>query len=158
MKLFLSWFSLFLIPLAVTAQKKLGEAATIQSVEVKGDAVPGGRVTVVVKVKLEKGFHVHSNKPSEPQFIATVVTVEPAAGVKAGSIVYPEGKSERVAGLAKPLSVYEEQFEISVPLGLSAAARLPLTIPASLRYQACQGAQCYAPQKLKFDIALPEKK
>jgi hypothetical protein len=41
---------------------------------------------------------------------------------------------------------------------LSAAAKLPLTVHASLDYQACRGAVCYAPQKLKFDIALPAKK
>ena len=67
-------------------------------------------------------------------------------------------ETERVVGLPKPLSVYEEHFEISVPLGLSAAAKLPLTVRGALGYQACQGAVCYAPQKLKFDIVLPEKK
>ena len=148
----------FLIPFAVSAQKKLGEAATIQAVEIKGDAIPGSRVTAVVKVKLEKGYHVHSNKPSQPEFIPTVITLESAPGVKAGTIVYPEGKTERVVGLPKPLSVYEEHFEISVPLGLSAAAKLPLTVRGALGYQACQGAVCYAPQKLKFDIVFPEKK
>jgi DsbC/DsbD-like thiol-disulfide interchange protein len=112
----------------------------------------------VVKVKLDKGYHVHSNKPSQPEFIPTVITLETVPAVKAGTIAYPAGKSERVAGLAKPLSVYEDHFDVSVPIGLSAAAKLPLTIRASLGYQACQGAVCYAPQKLKFDIVLPEKK
>ena len=149
--------SLVLIPFAVVAQKKIGEAASVETVAIKGDAMPGSRVTAVIRVKLEKGFHVHSNKPSEPQFIPTVLTVEPAPGVKAGSIIYPEGKPERVTGLAKPLSVYEDTFEIQVPLGLAATAKLPLTVTANLRYQACQGAQCYAPQKLKIDIALPAK-
>jgi DsbC/DsbD-like thiol-disulfide interchange protein len=158
MRTFSCAVGLLLLPFAVSAQKKLGEAATIQSVELKGDAIPGSRVTAIVKVQLEKGYHVHSNKPSQPEFIPTVLVVEAAAGVKAGTIAYPEGKSERVAGLPKPLSVYEDHFEISVPLGLSAAAKLPLSVPASLRYQACQGAQCYAPQKLKFDILLPERK
>ena len=147
-----------LLPFAAGAQKKLGEAATIESVEIKGDALPGSRVTAVVKVKLDKGYHAHSNKPSQPEFIPTVITVEPAPGVKAGTIAYPDGKLEQVAGLPKPLSVYEEHFEISVPLGLSAAAKLPLTLKGTLGYQACKGAVCYAPQKLKFDIVLPEKK
>jgi hypothetical protein len=158
MKSVLCLVSLVLIPFAVVAQKKIGEAASVESVSIKGEAVPGSRVTAVIRVKLEKGFHVHSNKPSEPQFIPTVLAVEPAPGVKAGNIIYPEGKSERVAGLAKPLSVYEDAFEIQVPLGLAATARLPVTVMANLRYQACQGAQCYAPQKLKIEIPLPAKK
>jgi DsbC/DsbD-like thiol-disulfide interchange protein len=140
------------------AQKKLGEAASIKRIDIVGQAVPGALVTAKIKVQLEKGYHVHSSKPSEPQYIATKLTLEPPAGAKAGTILYPEGKSEKVVGLDKPLSVYEGEFEVSVPVGLSASARLPLTIPAALRYQACKGAQCYAPQTLKFDIPLSGSK
>jgi DsbC/DsbD-like thiol-disulfide interchange protein len=146
------------MPLAAFAQKKLGEAVSLDGVEIKGEAIPGGRVTAVLKFKLEKGYHTHSNKPSEPQFIATVLTLGEAKGVKAGTVAYPEGKSEKVAGLAKPLSVYEDHFELSVPIGITPAAKLPVTILASLHYQACQGAQCYRPYDLKVDIVLPAKK
>lgn len=146
------------LPVVVSAQKKLGEAASLDGIEIKGEAIPGGRVTAVVRIKLEKGYHTHSNKPSEPQFIATVLTLGEAKGVKAGAIAYPEGKAEKVTGLAKPLSVYEDHFELSVPIGITSAAKLPVTIPASLHYQACQGAQCYRPYDLKFDLVLPAKK
>ncbi len=158
MKTLLAWLGIVLIPLTAGAQRKPGEAASIEGIEIKGDAMAGSRVTVVVKVKLAKGWHVHSNKPSQPEFIPTVLALEPAAGVKAGTIAYPEGKSEKVAGLEKPLSVYEDHFEVSVPLGLAASAKLPLTVPAALSYQACQGATCYAPQRLKFEIRLPSAK
>lgn len=145
---------LALLPTLAVAQRKPGDAATLQGVEIKGAPIPGGKVTAVIKLQMEKGYHAHSNKPSEPQFIATQLTVDPAPGVRVGAVSYPAGKSEKVAGLDKPLSVYEGDFELSVPLGLTAAAKLPLTIPATLRYQACQGAQCYAPQKLKVEIKL----
>lgn len=158
MKIIFCLLAGLLVPGAVHAQKKLGEAASIGSIEIKGDVVAGGRVTAVIRVRLEKGYHVHSNKPSEPQFIATELKLEPVHGVKIGTIDYPKAKSEKVDGLAKPLSVYEGEFELSVPVGLGAMARLPVTVPATLSYQACRGAQCYAPQKLKFDIVLPEKK
>jgi hypothetical protein len=158
MKSFLLPLALFLIPLALYAQKKIGEAASLDTVQIQGDAVPGGRVTAVIKVKLQHGFHVHSNKPSQPEFIATVLTLGNAKGAKAGTVSYPEGKSEKVQGLDKPLSVYEDHFELSVPIGLSATARLPLTVPANLNYQACQGAQCYRPFDLKFDIVIADKK
>jgi DsbC/DsbD-like thiol-disulfide interchange protein len=155
MKTLVAWLGILALPFAANAQKKPGEAASIAGVEIKGDAVAGRRVTAVVKVKLEKGYHVHSNKPSQPEFIPTVLTLEPGAGVKAGTIGYPTGKSEKVAGLDKPLSIYEDHFEVSVPLGLAASVKLPLTVPATLNYQACQGAKCYAPQQLKFEIRLP---
>ena len=142
------------IPLGVQAQKKQGEAATVKSAEIKGDLMPGAEVTAVIDVVLDKEYHTHSNKPSEPQFIPTVLTVTPTAGVKVGAIKYPEGKSLRVKGLSKPLSVYEKQFQLSVPLTISADANLPVTVPATLGYQACQGAVCFPPKKLKLEIVL----
>ena len=151
-------FCVGLTPPVLTAERKLGEAASLSGIEVKGDPMPGGKVTALVKVKLDDGYHVHSNKPSEPQFIATVLTLGTAPGARAGTIAYPAGKSQKIQGLDKPLSVYEGEFELSIPIGLTATAKLPLTIPATLGYQACKGAQCYAPQKLKFEIKIEDKK
>jgi len=154
MKNRLGWLALLALPLAVVAEKKPGETATVEKVEVQGEAKPGGRVVAVVHVKLEKDWHVQSNKPSEPSFIPTALTFAPTPGVKPGAIKYPEGKAEKVQGLAKPLSIYEGEFQISALLSLDARARFPLTIPATLSYQACQGAACYPPKKLKFDIKI----
>ena len=148
-----------LIPLGLQAQKKPGEAATIKSVEIKGDVKPGAEVTALIAVTLDKNYHTHSNKPSEPQFIPTVLNVAPAPGVKVGAVKYPQGKSLPVKGLDKPLSVYEQQFQLSVLLTIAADAKLPITVPATLGYQACQGAVCFPPKKLKLEIVLdPAKK
>ena len=152
-----AFIALLAMPLVIAAaepQKKPGEAASLDKVEIQGDAKPGGNVVAVVRVKLEKNWHVQSNKPSEPNFIPTVLTPAPTPGVTVTTIKYPEGKSEKVQGLAKPLSVYAEDFRINVLLTLDARARIPLTIPAVLSYQACQGATCYPPKRLKFDITL----
>lgn len=152
--------STFLVALALTpdtalAQKKPGEAVTLQEMKIKGTPAPGAEVIAVLSFKIDEGYHTHSNKPSEPNFIATALTVQAPAGVTASAATYPKGKSEKVEGLDKPLSLFEDQFTISVPLKLGAAAKLPLTIPASLRYQACQGARCYAPKTLKVEISIP---
>ena len=154
MKNFLVLLALLTLPISVMAQKKPDEAASIGKVEIQGDAKPGGNVVANVQVKLEKAWHVQSNKPSEPNFFATVLKLAPTPGVKVTTIKYPEGEAEKVQGLAKPLSVYDGDFQISALLTLDAKARLPLTIPATLSYQACQGATCYPPKKLKFDIAV----
>jgi len=157
MKNIFAFVALLGMPLVIAAaepQKKPGEAASIDKVEIQGDAKPGGNVVAVVRVKLEKNWHVQSNKPSEPNFIPTVLTLAPTPGVKVTTIKYPEGKSEKVQGIAKPLSIYAEDFQINVLLELDARAKLPRTIPAVLTYQACQGASCYPPKRLKFDITL----
>ena len=71
---------------AAEAQKKPGEAASLDKVEIQGDAKPGGNVVAVVRVKLEKNWHVQSNKPSEPNFIRTVLTPAPTPGVTVTTI------------------------------------------------------------------------
>ena len=146
--------ALLTLPLAAAEQGKPGEAARLDKVEIQGEAKPGGNVVAIVHVKLEKNWHVQSNKPSEPSFIPTVLSLSPTPGVKSSTVKYPAGKAEKVQGVQKPLSVYEEEFQINVLLTLDARAKLPLTIPAVLNYQACQGATCYPPKKLKFDIVL----
>ncbi len=156
MKHMVLWLALVSLSVPGVAQslKKPGEAASIAKIETQGDAKPGGNVVAVVQVKLEKNWHVQSNKPSEPTFIPTVLTLSPTPGIKVTSIKYPEGKSEKVQGLEKPLSVYAEDFQIQAQLTLEAKAKLPLAIPATLGYQACQGATCYPPKKLKFEIVV----
>jgi DsbC/DsbD-like thiol-disulfide interchange protein len=146
-----------LLPLTASAQKKPGEAVKVHETKIKGAAAPGGEVTAVLVFEIDQGYHTHSNKPSEPNFIPTVLTIQVPKGVTAGPPVYPKGKSEKVKGLDKPLSVYEGQFTISVPLKLDSSVKLPLNVPAALRYQACQGAQCYAPKTLNMEISVSEK-
>jgi DsbC/DsbD-like thiol-disulfide interchange protein len=142
------------VAFAAAAEKTPGGAASVEKVEIQGQARPGGNAVAVVHVKLEKDWHVQSNKPSDPNFIPTALALSPTPGVKSVTIQYPEGKAERVQGLAKPLSVYDGDFKITVLLSLDARAKLPLTIPATLTYQACKGGQCVPPKKLKLDLAL----
>src|SRR5215207_6931187 len=138
-----AWF-----PALPQGAKKPGEAVKLEEVKLKGKPSPGADVTAVISFVIDQGYHTHSNKPSEPNFIPTVLTVAPTNGVMPGTAVYPKGKSQKVEGLDKPVSLYEERFTILIPLKLDAAAKLPLIVPASLRYQACQGAQCYPPKTL----------
>lgn len=137
------------------ADKRPGAAASIQSVQFKGVPAPGASITAVVRVALDRDYHVHSNQPSEKQFIATELSVELPPGFSAARPVYPPGKKEKVAGLYKPLSVYAGTFEISLPLTIADGTVLPAVIPAMLSYQACQGPTCFPPQKLKFEIKVP---
>lgn len=147
-----------LAPVSAQTAKKLGEAVSVDAVKVKGTPAPGREVIAVVTFNIDEGYHTHSHKPSDPNFIATVLTVAPTKGVTPGNVVYPKGKAQKVEGLDKPLSLYEGQFTISVPLKLEAGVALPAQVPATLRYQACQGAQCYPPKNLKVEITLaPEK-
>lgn len=137
-----------------TPTKKPGEAVTLKAVTFKGDVKPGVEVTAVVQFEIEAGYHVQANPASEPAYIPAVFKLEPAAGVIASPIRYPAGKEEPVAGLPKPLKVYDGTFEILIPLKIKPDAKLPIAIPGLLTYQACKGSTCYPPRKLKVEIPL----
>ena len=154
--LLVSWASLAQTPAATDpAPRKPGEAVTAGKVSFKGEVKPGPEVTAVIRFSIDPGYHVQANPPSEPIYIPAVLKLEPVSGVLVSAPTqYPVGKEFPIAGLPKPLKVYEESFEISVPLKVAAGAKLPLTIPGVLTYQACRGSTCFPPRKVKVEIPL----
>ena len=145
-------FALSLV--AAPAQKKEPEYVRFDRVELAGNPTAGARVTATLHFKIESGFHTQSNKPSEDYFIPTVLKLDNVAGIKVGEIKYPAGHEEKVDGLDKPLSVFDKEFAITVPLAISAQAKLPATLTGTLTYQACKGAVCFPPKKLKVEVKL----
>ena len=147
--------TVFALSLSIApAQKKEVEYVKLAKVEVAGEPAAGARVTATLHFKIEPGFHTQSHKPSEDYFIPTVLKLDSLAGIRPGAIKYPEGKDEAVDGLDKPLSVFDKEFTITVPLAISAQAKLPATLTGTLTYQACKGAVCYPPKKLKVEVKL----
>jgi len=151
------WLILLVFALSLMsapAQKKETEYVKFTRSEVEGNVAAGSRVTAKLHFKIEPGFHTQSSKPSEEYFIPTVLKLDAVAGIRAGDVKYPDGKEEKVQGLDKPLSVYEEEFEVVVPLAISARAKLPAVLKGTLTYQACKGASCFPPKKLKVELEL----
>jgi thiol:disulfide interchange protein len=113
---------------------------------VEGTVRAGDRARVALKVSLPDGLHTQSNKPRDPNLIPTVLTIDPPAGVTVAEIVWPPTSDFTVAGQDQPLAVFEHEFVVGVQLALApSVAQGPLTIPARLRYQACDANLCYAP-------------
>lgn len=158
MRLLCAWvLGVSVMTLCVSGQtpaKKPGEAVTLGSVAFKGDLKPGADFTAVVQFAVDKGFHVQANPASEETYVAAALKLDPAVGVVAMPAKYPAGKEETIVGLDKPLKVYEGTFEVLVPLKLASNATLPITINGVLTYQACKGATCFPPRKLKVELKL----
>jgi thiol:disulfide interchange protein DsbD len=113
---------------------------------VAGTATPGGKARVALKVDLPEGLHTQSDKPRDPTFIPTVLTVETPAGVTVEEIVFPPASDLKQAGLPEPLSVFGEHFAIGVEVSLANNVQAgELVLPAKLRYQACDANLCYPP-------------
>jgi thiol:disulfide interchange protein len=72
--------------------------------------------------------------------------VDSVSGVYATEIVFPKAIDFTQEGLPEPLLVFDRQFTIGVRLSIPADAPTGVvTLPARLRYQACDNAVCFAP-------------
>jgi cytochrome c biogenesis protein CcdA/DsbC/DsbD-like thiol-disulfide interchange protein/thiol-disulfide isomerase/thioredoxin len=110
----------------------------------------GRPVRAALQVSLEEGLHTNSNKPRDPNLIPIELTIDPPAGITVAEIVYPEPKDLKQQGADQPLSVFERDFPIGVVLDIAPDAKVgEITVPAVLRYQACDEKQCYFPVRLK---------
>ena len=117
----------------------------------------GYPVRVALKVSLPEGLHTQSDTPRDPNLIPTVLTIDAPAGVTIEELVFPPSTDLKQAGQDQPLAVFEREFLIGVQLKLAAAVPVgTMTIPAHLRYQACDANLCYPPwtadTQWSFDI------
>ncbi len=124
---------------------------------VAATTAPQGReVRLAVRAVLPAtDLHVQSNTPSEEGLIPTVLTIDPPAGITIEELVYPTATEFAVAGFDKPLLVYGHEFVIGVRATVaSTVAPGTVTIPARLRYQACDDLLCYTPITVETQWAL----
>ena len=114
---------------------------------VEGPARAGSAVRVALKVTVPEGLHTQSNRPRDKALIPTTLTIDPPPGITVDEIVWPPSIDLVQAGVDKPLAVFEREFLIGATLSLpgSRAFTGNITVPAKLRYQACDANLCYQP-------------
>jgi cytochrome c biogenesis protein CcdA/thiol-disulfide isomerase/thioredoxin len=116
---------------------------------------PGASVRLALKVSLPEGVHTQSDKPRDPSFIPTVLTITTPPGVTIDEIVFPPATDLKQAGLDQPLAVFDQNFAIGAQLALAPAVPVgDLAVSARLRYQACDATICYAPLNADFTWTL----
>ncbi len=143
---------------SVSAQSMSNPATIVKPVTyVSLDKVPRGQTfEAAVVVNIAKGFHMNSNKPSEDYLIPTTITPNPPAGIKVVDTIYPPGQMKTFTFSPKqPLNVYTNS--VTLKMKLTAAPSAPLgavSIPATLRYQACNDTSCLPPVKVPVTVNL----
>jgi len=114
---------------------------------------PGNGFKVALKVKVEEGWHINSNKPAEDYLIGTNISIDSSAGFKLAAIEYPSAQNIKLGFSDKPLSVFEKEFIIILNINPSFdlnEGNHKLII--SLDYQACNNASCMAPSSVKDSV------
>ena len=141
-----------------------GELVRAQLRGVKADVAPllgadgvhaGETIRGALTVALPEGFHVQSNKPRDPDLIATELTVDAPAGVTVTEVVFPAAVDLKQVGAEKPLAVFERNFAIGVQLAVApTVAAGAIAVPVRLRYQACNDTTCFAPTRATAQFTL----
>lgn len=116
---------------------------------VASDSTPPGQTAhVSLKVRLPVDVHVQAHEPRDPSLIPTVLTVEAPPGITVDAVVYPPPTELTQTGRRETLAVLGPEFAIDVRLTVAGtAAAGELTVPAVLRYQACNEAVCFPPAR-----------
>ncbi|MEZ5289454.1 MAG: protein-disulfide reductase DsbD family protein [Vicinamibacterales bacterium] len=138
--------ALLALPVLAAAQTTRPRAK-VEPVVAATAIAPGAAVDVLLKVRLPRDVHVQAHEPRDPLLIPTVLSVDPTDGVTVTGITYPVPTDLTQAGRAEALAVLGPEFEIAVTLSLAASVAGDLSVPAVLRYQACNDRVCFPPAR-----------
>ena len=99
------------------------------------------------------GYHVMSDGPSAPIYVATRVVVDSSPGVGAGDALYPAPASFVFAD--RTITTFAGAVELKVPLDVAPEAALGARLlRGTLRYQACTATRCLFPVSRTFEVAV----
>jgi DsbC/DsbD-like thiol-disulfide interchange protein len=118
------------------------------------DEVPAGHsFEVAIVVDILTGYHMNSHTPTESYLIPTTISLGPAPGIHDGGTSYPEGQMLKFDFSPEKLSVYSGSVTIRAKLSAEAGvAPGEITLPFTLRYQACNMAACLPPVKISVPV------
>jgi thiol:disulfide interchange protein DsbD len=116
--------------------------------------IPSGtRGEARVTIRVREGWHVNANPPSNDYMIASEVTLKQAGGLNPEKAKYPPGRKQKLSFEEKPLLVYDQEFEVRVPV-VAVAGTPPgkTTLKGTLGFQACNDQVCLAPTQVPFEL------
>ncbi|HXW16898.1 MAG TPA: protein-disulfide reductase DsbD domain-containing protein [Candidatus Acidoferrales bacterium] len=118
------------------------------------DEVPAGHsFEVAIVVDILTGYHMNSHTPTESYLIPTTISLAPPPGIRDGGTSYPDGQLLKFDFSPEKLSVYSGSVTILAKLSAEAgAAPGEVTLPFTLRYQACNMSACLPPVKISVPV------
>jgi hypothetical protein len=134
----LLWSVLLLVGIsAVVARAQVGGVtATVTPLVERESVAPGTTLRAALQVALPERFHVQSNKPRDPNLIATRLTFDAPEGVTVEEVVFPQAVDLTQAGIDLPLAVFEQTFTIGVRLNVAkSVAAGTIDVPGRLLYR-----------------------
>jgi thiol:disulfide interchange protein DsbD len=118
----------------------------------------GGSSEGVVRLNIDKGYHVNANPPTLSYLKATELEIPVTQDLSVGYVTYPSGITKKFGFAEEPLAVYENEVVIKALLKASKSAKTGLqNLSGKVRVQACDDQVCYAPGVIDFAIPVNVK-
>lgn len=115
---------------------------------------PGSEFSIAVKVNVDSGWHINSNKPKEDYLIPSQLSIDTSV-FKISKVVYPQPHDLKLEISDIPLSVWESEVYIGAlvkaPENLSPGK---YKLPVYIDYQACNNMTCLPPNTIKDTIEI----
>lgn len=154
-RIFAAIIGLAIVP-ASLAQGPPPDSAKLLSAKAVAPAIKAGSAAdATVTLKVAPGWHVNSNKPSEDYLRPTIVTLKGAGGVTPGRPTYPAGEMVKLAYSETPLSVFQGDVKVTVPLRVAKTAHGgTVTLKGTVDFQPCNATSCFAPATIPFSLSV----
>ena len=120
---------------------------------------PGKTGRVQLAYRIDAGYHINSSAPHDNLLLATLLRLQPPPNLTIAKLAYPPGEDMTFEFLpGEKLNVYTGDFVVTATVSAAPAlAPGSYRVTGSLRYQACDNRQCYAPKDLpvSFEVMVP---
>ncbi len=114
--------------------------------------VAGGRLELLVRLKVKKGWHINANPASLDFLVPTTLSISSEHPLEAIDISYPTAKSVRFPFADQPLAVYEGEVTIPAIFEIRRYPPGALRLDLVLDFQACDDTRCLPPSSITLSV------
>jgi hypothetical protein len=151
----IAYFLFVLVGSAMALAQGSSPAVMVQPIDTVVVA-RGGKAPLNIALRVNRGFHVNSNKPHDELLMPTVVHLNPPQGIMIMNTQYPAGEELALPFMGNDkLSVYSGNFMVNAEVRIPKSAALGTQrVHGEVKYQACDNRQCFPPRStpLEFDV------
>ena len=143
--------------LAGAAFGQLGRAPSVTMAPVGLITAPrAAKTDVNLNFRVGSDFHINSNTPKSEYLIPTTLSVDVPTDIVLGKITYPPGQDLKFPfSPDETLNVYSGDFTVTVAVHpLHSVVPGKYLMHGTLRYQACDNAQCFPPKSVPVSFEI----